>query len=107
MRSQFKSTTSTLRSVADDGAFDLHEAGHQLLYSREQARRLLGNISVSTLRRMERNRLLRPIRPTGARGGRVFYSAGNVISVARGRGAALEKLPECYSSQENDDGRKD
>src|SRR6516225_2543095 len=41
------------------------EIGGQLLYDRDQARRLL-RVSKSSLRRMERRGLLRPIRPTGS-----------------------------------------
>jgi hypothetical protein len=59
------------------------EIGGQLLYDRDQARRLL-RVSKSSLRRMERRGLLRPIRPTGSPVGKVTYSGANLIELAHG-----------------------
>lgn len=57
--------------------------GEQLLYDRDQTRRLL-RVSKSSLRRMERRGLLRPIRPTGSPVGKVTYSGANLIELAHG-----------------------
>lgn len=58
----------------------------QLVYTRAQARVLLGNVSVMTLIRMERQKLLKPIRMTKGKAAQVFYSYQNILDVAQGRG---------------------
>jgi hypothetical protein len=50
----------------------------RLLYSREQVAELLGGISTATVRRLEREGRLRPIRLTGRNSGQVFFKATDV-----------------------------
>jgi hypothetical protein len=59
-----------------------------LLHDRTQARFLLGGVSISTLRRLERKGLLRPLKPTGSAGGKTFYTRENILEVADGTEAA-------------------
>jgi excisionase family DNA binding protein len=53
----------------------------KLLHTRHEAAKLLG-VSYSTIRRMEAEGRLRPIRPSGAKRGRVFYTWANLLEVA-------------------------
>ena len=58
-----------------------------LLYSREHARKLLGNISIGTLKRLEANGQLTPVRlnrrsPTA----HVFYRRNQLFALAQGGG---------------------
>jgi hypothetical protein len=50
----------------------------RLLYSREQAAEQLGGVSTDTVRRLERQGRLKPVRLTGSRTGKVFYRAEQV-----------------------------
>lgn len=50
----------------------------RLLYSREQVAELFGGVSTATIRRMERENRLRPIRLTGRNTGQVFFKASDV-----------------------------
>lgn len=50
----------------------------QLLYSREQARVILGGICVMTLRRLEARGALTPVRLNKSPNSRVFYRAADV-----------------------------
>jgi Helix-turn-helix domain len=56
----------------------------RLLYSREEAARLLGGVSVATIRRMENSGKLHPIRLTGRRSGQVFFRASEVFALIEG-----------------------
>jgi hypothetical protein len=56
----------------------------RLLVTREEASRLLGGLSLSTLLRMERRGQLRPVKLTGSPAGKTFYRYGNVLAVAEG-----------------------
>jgi hypothetical protein len=63
-------------------------APQQLLYTRQQVRVMLGNVSYATVRRLEKAGELKPIRlkrnrPTA----RVYYKAANVLALAN-EGAA-------------------
>jgi hypothetical protein len=60
----------------------------RLLFSREQVAALLGGISTATVRRMEREGRLRPIRLTGRSTGQVFYSATSVLHLVQEAGDA-------------------
>jgi hypothetical protein len=55
----------------------------QLLFTRQQARRLLGNVSVATLQRLEAQGILRPKRldPSKAGIGQVFYTRANLLEL--------------------------
>ena len=54
------------------------------LYPREQARPFLGNVSVPTLRRMERDGILKPIRLTKrSPTAQVFYTGANIRTAIR------------------------
>jgi hypothetical protein len=61
-----------------------HGTAAPLLYSREQAARLLGGVCAMTLIRMEKRGVLKPIRLVPSANGRVFYTAENIAAVARG-----------------------
>ena len=61
-------------------------AQERLLHDRTEARFLLGGVSISTLRRLERKGLLRPL--TGSAGGKTFYTRENILEVADGTEAA-------------------
>jgi hypothetical protein len=63
-------------------------AQERLLHDRTEARFLLGGVSISTLRRLERKGLLRPLKPTGSAGGKTFYTRENILEVADGTEAA-------------------
>ena len=54
-------------------------ANQQLLYSRKQVARLLGNVSTATVRRLERAGRLRAVRLTKARGA-VFFRLADVLA---------------------------
>jgi hypothetical protein len=87
-RTKLKSTIATPdKSSASDDTKPIiapGTLGEQLLYSREAAQHLLGDISLATIKRMEDSGRLNPIRPTGAATGKVFYSGANLIAVTRG-----------------------
>lgn len=56
----------------------------QLLYSREQARRILGGVSISTIIRMEKTGALSPVRLNRqAAHGQVFYRADDIARLAK------------------------
>lgn len=57
--------------------------GAQLLYDRGQTGHLL-NRSKSTLVRMEKRGLLRPLRPSGSPNGEVHYTGQNLLEIAGG-----------------------
>lgn len=54
----------------------------RLLLNRDQARRSLGDISLSTLHRLERRGTLTPIRLTQRETGKVFYSKTEIDALA-------------------------
>jgi hypothetical protein len=53
----------------------------RLLFSRAQVAALLGGVSSATVRRMEREGRLRPIRLTGRPTGQVFFRAVDVLAL--------------------------
>jgi hypothetical protein len=57
---------------------------NQLLYSREQAAKLLGGVSVSTIIRLERAGKLQPIRLSGSPTAQVFFRAKDVLTLVEG-----------------------
>jgi hypothetical protein len=57
-------------------------AAAQLLYDRATTAHLLGDISTSTLIRLEEAGRLVPIKPSGQPNGKTFYSAANVRRLA-------------------------
>jgi hypothetical protein len=59
----------------------------RILYDRDQARFRLGNISNSTLRRLELSGRLRPVKPSGSPAGKTFYTDDNLREIAEGRHA--------------------
>lgn len=60
----------------------------QLLYSRQQAARLLGFKSVDSILELERQGKLTPVRPTGKATGQVFYRFAELEAIASGGEAA-------------------
>ena len=62
------------------------QAPVRLLYSRRQAKPLLGDISVATMLRLEALGVLIPIKPNGTPTSMTFYSHENLLAVARARG---------------------
>jgi hypothetical protein len=54
----------------------------QLLYSRIEAGRLLGGISVASLRRLEEAGVLDPVKLSGKSAGQVYYRAKQVHALA-------------------------
>jgi hypothetical protein len=52
-----------------------------LLYSRIEAGRMLGGISVASLRRLEAAGALKPVKLSGKRAGQTFYRAAEVRSL--------------------------
>ena len=56
--------------------------GDRLLYSRAQARILLGGISITTLIRLERRGILKPVRFSAT--GQGFYARDNLVAAAGG-----------------------
>ena len=57
----------------------------QLLYSREQARRALGGVSIATLQRLEARGLLKPVRLNkGSPTAKVFYRVSDLAALAQG-----------------------
>jgi hypothetical protein len=57
----------------------------RLLYSRKQAAEKLGNVSLATLKRLEDEGILRPVRLNKRRPtSQVFYSHSNLMAVAKG-----------------------
>ena len=52
----------------------------QLLYTRKQVARLLGNVSTATIRRLEREGRLPGIRLTKSRHGTIFFRADDVLA---------------------------
>jgi hypothetical protein len=62
----------------------------QLLYTRAQTARALGNISIATVQRMENRKLLDKVRIAGTPKGKgaVFHRAEQVRALARGAGDA-------------------
>ena len=65
---------------------DHHAPEHgqpRLLYSRRQARPLLGGISTATMLRLEKMGVLIAIKPGGLPTGMTFYSRENLLAVAR------------------------
>ena len=50
----------------------------RLLYTREQTAELLGGVSISTIRRLEREKRLKPIRLSLSPTGQVFHQASDV-----------------------------
>jgi hypothetical protein len=60
-------------------------ADERLLYSRKQAAELLGNISLATLKRLEDEGILEPVRLNKRSAtGQVFYRHSNLMAVAQG-----------------------
>ena len=59
-------------------------AVEQLLYSRAQTARALGDISIATVQRMEARGLLEKVRVAGTPKGAVFHRAEQVRALARG-----------------------
>jgi hypothetical protein len=58
----------------------------QLLYSRAQAARLLGNVCVMTVVRLEKRGLLTPVRlDRRSKSGQVFYRHSDLIALVNGR----------------------
>ncbi len=58
-----------------------------MLYSRTQARQLLGGVSADLLIALERSGRLRPIRLTvGAKNAPVYYRAESILALADGDG---------------------
>jgi DNA-binding transcriptional MerR regulator len=55
-------------------------ANQQLLYTRKQVARLLGNVSTATVRRLEREGRLRGVRLSKSRLGTVFFRADDVLA---------------------------
>jgi hypothetical protein len=56
----------------------------RLLVTREEASQMLGGLSLSTLIRMERRRVLVPVKLSGSAAGKTYYRLGNVVAVAEG-----------------------
>ena len=54
----------------------------QILYSRQQAARMLANKSIDYVKSLERKKVLTPIRPSGPRG-QVFYSRDELMALAK------------------------
>ena len=67
---------------------DEREHERQLLYDRHAAKRLLGNVSLSTLIRLERAGRLQPRKLAGSAAGKTYYSAADIDAVA---GAVAEQ----------------
>lgn len=59
----------------------------QLLYSREQAARLLGGVSISTITRLEQEGRLTPVRLSNSKTGQVFYRSEDVIALTKTGGS--------------------
>jgi hypothetical protein len=88
------------------------EAGHMhssdktsapLLYSRIQAARLLGGVSVATIRRMEAGGRLSPVKLSGKRAGQVFYQAQQVHGLAeKGADASIAPAVDGPAAQETE-----
>jgi hypothetical protein len=56
----------------------------QLIYSRTQAAKLLGNVSTMTIVRLEKKGALKAVRPF-SRSGQVFYSHADLIKIVNAR----------------------
>jgi hypothetical protein len=56
---------------------------NRLLYSRRQVAELLGGITVATVRQLEREGRLTPIRLTGRKTGQVFFTDENVRALIK------------------------
>jgi len=56
-----------------------------LIYSRKQSRKKLGDISDSSIKRLEEQGLLSPIRLSRSPTAMVFYAADQVLALARGK----------------------
>jgi hypothetical protein len=54
----------------------------RMLYDRDQAKFLLGNVSESTLRRLEKSGRLHPVKPSGSRVGKTFYRHEDIVAIA-------------------------
>jgi ribosomal protein S25 len=60
---------------------------NRLLYTRRQAAELLGNVSLATLKRLEEEGILKPVRLNKrSTVSQVFYTHSNLMAVARGGG---------------------
>jgi hypothetical protein len=74
------------------------EANQRLLYTRKQARELLGGISVFTLIRLEREGRLKPIRLSQSPTSQVYYVHDDLIAlIAEARGECTKTAinPAC------------
>lgn len=59
-------------------------AVEQLLYSRAQTAKALGDVSIATVQRMENRKLLDVVRIAGSPKGAVFHRAEQVRALAKG-----------------------
>jgi len=87
MHRREKQTTSEKRQGAEQRRQRRERARTQMgrmLYDRDQTRYLLGNVSESTIRRLEHRNKLHPVRPSGSPIGKVFYSHDDIVAIARG-----------------------
>lgn len=74
-----KNRNLTCEQVADEPSTASSElAADQLLYTREQLRRILGGISTDTVIRLEAAGRLKPVRLTPGKLGRVYYRRRDV-----------------------------
>lgn len=65
----------------------------QVLVSRQDSKRLLGNVSTATLARLEKLGILKPIRLNSlAPRGQVFYARDNILSAAQGKRLPRERI---------------
>jgi hypothetical protein len=55
-----------------------------LLVSRKQAAAMLGGVDISTIRRLEQEGRLRPVRLSRSAAGQVFFRIGDVRALAEG-----------------------
>jgi hypothetical protein len=76
MRPEAKTATPSPTPVASR-----ERAPDRLIFTRRQVAQLLGGIDTSTVRRLERDGRLRPIRLTGRKTGQVFFRAEDVYAL--------------------------
>ena len=61
--------------------YDKHRESARLLYTREQVGELFGGVSIATVRRLEREGKLKPVRLSRSPTGMVFFRKADVLAL--------------------------